>query len=93
MHSPNKDRSVIDIEPDLQDEDFTYWEELSIDRALNELSSSKNGLSTSETELRLKRDGPNELEAEPENPFFRFLSFLYVQRHRHCRHCCHHLRY
>lgn len=85
MHSPNKDRSVIDIETD--EEDFTYWEELSIDRALNELNSSKNGLSTSEAELRLKRDGPNELQAEVENPFMRFLSFLYVQ-HRRCRCCC-----
>ena len=75
VHS--NDKSVIDIDDDVQ-EDFSYWEDLSIESALRELGSSLEGFSTADAERRLAQDGPNEVSSEETSKLARFFSFLYV---------------
>ena len=48
-----------------------------VDKMLEKLSASKEGLSSSEVEKRLQRYGPNELPEKKINPALRFLSFFW----------------
>ena len=52
-------------------------EKSSVDKLLEKLSASKEGLSSSEAEKRLQSYGPNELPENKVNPALRFLSFFW----------------
>jgi H+-transporting ATPase len=52
-------------------------EKNSIDKLLEKLSASKEGLSSSEAERRLQRYGPNELPEKKVNPILKFLSYFW----------------
>jgi H+-transporting ATPase len=54
-------------------------EKISVDKLLERLSASKEGLSSSEVEKRLQSYGPNELPEKRVNPALRFLSFFWGQ--------------
>ena len=48
-----------------------------IDELFQKLSSSKNGLSSSEAEKRLQQYGPNEIPEKKINPIIKFLSYFW----------------
>jgi H+-transporting ATPase len=48
-----------------------------IDELLSKLSSSKNGISSSETEKRLQQYGPNEIPEKKANPLIKFLTYFW----------------
>jgi H+-transporting ATPase len=49
----------------------------SVDELLSKLSASKNGLSSSEAQERLKQYGPNEIPEKKANPIIKFLSYFW----------------
>jgi H+-transporting ATPase len=50
---------------------------VNVDELLSKLSTSKNGLSSSEAEKRLQQYGPNEIPEKKVNPFLKFLSYFW----------------
>lgn len=58
--------------------DFAYWEKLPVEKVLDELNSTKDGLSSETATERAERDGLNEIESHKEGSLSRFFSFLYV---------------
>jgi H+-transporting ATPase len=52
-------------------------EKNSVDKLLEKLSASKEGLSSSEAKRRLQRYGPNELPEKKANPVLKFLSYFW----------------
>jgi len=49
----------------------------SIDELLQQLSSSKNGLSSSEADQRLQQYGPNEIAEKKRNPILKFFTYFW----------------
>ncbi|ESK90258.1 plasma membrane h(+)-atpase 1 [Moniliophthora roreri MCA 2997] len=74
----NVDMSTIQLRAeDLYDKEKVDLETIVIDDVFKLLQCDENGLSEEEAKRRLELFGPNKLEAEEQNPFLQFLSFMW----------------
>ncbi|CAL1698773.1 unnamed protein product [Somion occarium] len=62
---------------DLYDKEKVDLETIVVDDVFKLLQTDENGLTTEEAQRRLEIFGPNRLEAEEQNPFLQFLSFMW----------------
>ena len=61
----------------MQTIDVNYWKNLKIKDALSELSTTENGLSSSEAQKRLSKYGYNEIPEKKQRPIIKFLKTFY----------------
>ncbi|KAG7094907.1 hypothetical protein E1B28_005713 [Marasmius oreades] len=74
----NVDMSTIQLRAeDLYDKEKVDLETIVIEDVFKLLQCDENGLTSEEATRRLELFGPNRLEAEDQNPFLQFLSFMW----------------
>ncbi|MDP8012830.1 MAG: HAD-IC family P-type ATPase, partial [Nanoarchaeota archaeon] len=61
----------------MQTIDVNHWKNLKIKDALSELSTTENGLSSSEAQKRLSKYGYNEIPEKKQRPIIKFLKTFY----------------